>query len=369
MGRLSNNIFLIAGEKSGDLYGGELIEKMLKVDSKLQINFWGGNCMHKAGGNLLQHYKHYNFMGLDEVLLNLVTLKKKLNLCKSHILTYKPKVIILIDFPGFNLRMAKFSKNRGIKVIYFIPPKVWAWNNKRIFQLKKYVDYTFSILPFEVEYYKKYDVKIFYFGNPLVSIIKKYNFIEIKNDFKYDNIISLLPGSRFSEISYSISVFKKIINSMPKSLFYVGTVSNISNSVYSPIESFPNVRFFVDRTYDVVRASKVSVVVSGTATLEVALLNVPQIVVYKTSFISYLFAKMVLRIKYISLVNLILNKLVVKEFIQGNFNHLLVAKEMNKILNNKAYVNQIKNGYKKIKNLLGNENVISKITEHIINVI
>lgn len=368
MDRLSNNIFLIAGEKSGDLYGGELIKQMFKVNSNLQINCWGGDFMQKAGGNLLQHYKHFNFMGLDEVLLNLVTLKKKLNLCKSHILNYKPRVIILIDFPGFNLRIAKFSKKRGIKVIYFIPPKVWAWNNKRIFQLKKYVDYTFSILPFEVEHYKKYDVNIYYFGNPLVSIIKKYNFIEIKNDFKHDNIISLLPGSRLSEISYSISIFKKIITSMPKSLFYIGIVSNVPNSVYSPIESFSNVRFFVDRTYDVVRASKVAVVVSGTATLEVALLNVPQIVVYKTSFISYLFAKMVLRIKYISLVNLILNKLVVKEFIQGKFNPLLVSKEINKILNNKDYVNQIKNGYRKIKNLLGNENVISKITEHIMNV-
>ena len=366
MDQISNNIFLIAGEKSGDLYGGKLIEQMLKIKPNLEINFWGGDLMRKAGGNLLQHYKTYNFMGIDDVLKNIFSIKKKINLCKTHIMNYKPKTIILIDFPGFNLRIAKFSKIKGIKVVYFIPPKVWAWNSKRIFQIKKYVDFTFSILPFEVPYYKKYNVDILYYGNPLASIVENFNFMKIKKDVNFDHVISLLPGSRVSEISNSISVFKNIVNLMPKSLFYVASVSHVPSSIYSPIKRFSNVRLLEDRTYDIVKASNVSVVVSGTASLEVALLNVPQIVVYKTSLLSYLIGKMVLKIKYISLVNLILNKGLVKEFIQGDFNPKLVLNEIKKIINNKQYVNRIKDGYKEIKNLLGDKNVIPKIATSIL---
>jgi len=366
MDQSRSNIFLIVGEKSGDLYGGQLIKELLKKKSNLKINFWGGYSMQQAGGNLLQHYKEYNFMGLDEVLKNLITIQKKMNLCKQHILETKPNIIILIDFPGFNMRIAKFSKKNGIKVIYFIPPKVWAWNAKRMIKIKKYVDLTFSILPFELSYFKKHNINIFYYGNPLTKIIDSHNFIEIKKNKNYQDVVSLLPGSRISEISRSIVIFKELIKSMPKFMFYVAAVDNVPESIYSSLQNLPNVKIYNNRTYDIVKSSKVAVVVSGTASLEVALLNVPQIVVYKTSYFTYLIAKMVLKIKYISLVNLILSKSLVKEFIQQNFNFLLISNEIVKIVDDNNYTNKIKKGYKELRNILGSGDPITQIASSII---
>jgi len=360
-----NNFFLIAGEKSGDLYGSKLIKELLNINPNAIINYWGGDMMKEAGGNLLQHYRSYNFMGFYEVIKNLNLFLNKINLFKKHLDDIKPSVVILIDFPGFNLRLAKYCKKKGIKVIYLIPPKVWAWNTKRIYQIKKYVDITFSILPFEVDFFKKYDLKIFYYGNPLYSIVDRYKFNKILYKSNFKNIISLLPGSRAAEVSNSIPIFKKIINSMPENLFFVSCVDHIDKSFYHPIKNLKNVKLIFSRTYDMIKQSDVSVTFSGTASLEVALLNVPQMVVYKTSFITYLIARMVVKIKYISLVNLILKKPLIKEFIQKDFNSKTVKKEIIKILSDNNYNKRIKNGYKEILRVLNKKNVISKIALHI----
>ena len=365
MAHRANNFFLIAGEKSGDLYGSKLIKELLYINPNAVINFWGGDMMKEAGGNLLQHYRSYNFMGFYEVIKNFHIFLNKINLIKKHLDDTKPSVVILIDFPGFNLRLAKYCKRKGIKVIYFIPPKVWAWNSKRIYQIKKYVDITFSILPFEVDFYKKYNLKIFYYGSPLYSIIDEYKFKKIEFKSNYKNTISLLPGSRVSEVSNSIPIFKEIICSMPDNLFFVSYVDHIDSTLYKPIKNLKNVKLITGRTYDLVKQSDVAVTVSGTASLEVALLNIPQIVVYKTSYLSYLIGKMLLKINYISLVNLILNKQLIKELIQNDFNPKKVKGEINRILSNNDYNNKIKNGYKEIIRVLNKRNVISKIASHI----
>ncbi len=360
-----NNFFLIAGEKSGDLYGSKLIEELLNINSKAIINYWGGDMMKEAGGNLLQHYRSYNFMGFYEVFKNLNLFLNKINLFKKHLNDIKPGVVILIDFPGLNLRFAKYCKIKGMKVIYLIPPKVWAWNTNRIYQIKKYVDVTFSILPFEVDFFKKYGLKIFYYGNPLYSIIDCYKFNKIPYKSNFENTISLLPGSRVAEVNNSIPIFKKIINSMPDNLFFVSCVDHFEKSIYDPLKYLKNVKLIFGRTYDMIKQSDVTVTVSGTASLEVALLNIPQMVVYKTSFLTYLIAKMVVKVKYISLVNLILNKPLIKEFIQKDFNSKTVKDEIIKILSDNDYNKKIKKGYKEISRLLNKKNVISKIALHI----
>ncbi len=365
MDQSANKFFLIAGEKSGDLYGGKLIKEILNINPNAIINYWGGDKMKKAGGKLLQHYRSYNFMGFYEVIKNFHIFLNKINLFKKHLDETKPSVVILIDFPGFNLRLAKYCKKKGMKVIYLIPPKVWAWNTKRIYQIKKYVDITFSILPFEMDFYKNYNLKIFYYGNPLYSIIDEHKFKIIEFKSNYKNTISLLPGSRVSEVYNSIPIFKKIICSMPDNLFFVSYVDHIDSKLYEPIKNLKNVKLITGRTYDLVKQSDVTVTVSGTASLEVALLNVPQIVVYKTSYITYLIARMLVKVKYISLVNLILNKPLIKEFIQKDFNSKTVKKEIIKIVSDNSYNKRIKNGYKEIIRTLNKRNVISKIASHI----
>jgi len=365
MGQRENKFFLIAGEKSGDLYGSKLIKELLQINPNAIINYWGGDMMKNAGGKLLQHYRYYNFMGFYEVIKNFKIFLDKISLFKKHLDDIKPDVVILIDFPGFNLRFAKYCKKKGMKVIYFIPPKVWAWNTKRVYQIKKYVDITFSILPFEIDFYKKYNLKIFYYGNPLYSIIEEYKFKKIQYKSNFKNIISLLPGSRASEVSNSIPIFKKIIYLMPDNLFFVSCVDHIEKSFYDPIKNLKNVKLIFGQTYDLVKQSDVVVAVSGTASLEVALLNVPQIVVYKTSYLSYIIAKMVLKINHISLVNLILKKRLIQEFIQNDFNPKKVKEEINKILSDNNYTKKIKNGYRDISRMLNKRNVISKIASHI----
>ena len=361
MAKNKSDVFIICGERSGDLHGSQIVKKLLSEKPNLKIHCWGGELMEKAGATVLENYRTYNIMGFIEVLFKLNHIYKKISLCKSHIIDYNPKVILLIDFPGFNLKIAKFSKINGFKVHYFIPPKAWAWNKIRAKTMSRYVDKIYSILPFEVDFFRKYNCNISYVGNPLISQISEKR--KDKNNFT--NTISLLPGSRESELKYSLPIFKKIIEELKGYDFKVCGVNNLNKQLYSDINKFNNVTLFFDKTYDVVSSSNISIVMSGTASLEVSLLNIPQIVVYKASWISYLIAKIMVKIKYISLVNLILNKRVVPELIQNDFNHNNVIFEINK-MNNKLITSSMLNDYSLIRKKIGNkisENEVYKILE------
>ena len=361
MEKNNSDIFIICGERSGDLHGSHLIKKLLNENSSLKIHCWGGEMMQKAGGILLEDYKNYNLMGFWEVLKGLRFIYKKIDLCKKHILKYKPKLIVLIDFPGFNMRIAKFSHNNGFKVHYFIPPKAWAWNRSRAVNLSKYVNKIYSILPFEIDFFRKYNCNIEYVGNPITQYIPK----DLVNKKNNENIISLLPGSRNSELKYSVPIFKQLIEVSKDYIFKVCAVDNVDQKLYNDFKNYDNVEIVNDDTYRVVALSKLSIVMSGTASLEVAYTGIPHVVVYKTSFLSFFIAKLLINVKFISLVNLILNKKLVNELIQNDFNHNNLLKEI-KHLEDSNSLDKFLSGYKKLREVVGNKNALDKVKENII---
>ena len=361
MEKSKSDVFIICGERSGDLHGSHLIKELLSFNPDMKIHFWGGELMEKAGGVLLENYKNYNLMGFWEVITRVGFIYKKLELCKEHILKYNPSIILLIDFPGFNMRIAKFSKRNGFKVHYYIPPKVWAWNRKRAYKLSKYSDKIYSILPFEVNFFRKYNCNIKYVGNPIVQYLNKKS-ADIKRN---KNIISLLPGSRNSELKYSVPIFKKIIEKLSEYKFKVCAVDNVDQKFYREFNNFSNAELVYDNTYKVVSSSKLSIVMSGTASLEVAFTETPQVVVYKTSKISFLIARFLVKVKYISLVNLILNKRLVKELIQNDFNHVNLLKEINS-LEESINVAKIQSGYKTLKEVVGTNHSAELVRKGII---
>ena len=361
MVKTKSDIFIVCGERSGDLHGSHLVKKLLSKNPNLNIHCWGGELMRNSGATLLQDYKAYSTMGFIEVLSKLRFFYRKLQLCKEHILHYKPKIILLIDFPGFNLRIAKFSKNNGFNVHYFIAPKAWAWDNNRASTLSKYVDKVYSILPFEINFFKNYKCNIKYVGNPLTSYIN----IDYKKEKGIKKVISLLPGSRESELKHSIPIFRDIIIELKDYQFLICGVDNINKDFYSCFENLDNVTLFFGKTYEAVSKSDLSVVMSGTASLEVSLLNIPHCVVYKTSYFSYLIGRMLIKTKYISLVNLILDNNIVNEFIQGNFNKHNIITEINKLYE-KENRQWIFNEYSKIRKKIGKKNTAEEVSDSLL---
>ena len=358
----NSDLFIICGEKSGDNYGSEIISYLLKKDKNLRIHCWGGVEMKKSGGIVLEDYRNYNVIGFIEVLLNIITLYKKLKKCKEHILKYNPKKILLIDFPGFNLRIAKFAKENGFNVEYYIPPKAWAWNSSRAIYLKKNVDRIYSIIPFEKNFFRKYDCKIDYVGNPLINKINNHNKTNLSSKGK--NIISLLPGSRVSEIKKSLPIFNKLVNILKNKSFIICGVNNVPKKLYNKIILNKNVKIYYDDTYNAIQSSESSIVMSGTASLEVALLNKPHIVVYKTSQITAFIGLSIIKVKFISLVNLILNKPLVKELIQDEFNCNNLIKELKDIESEKRK-REFKNSFKNLRSILGNIDATKNVSEKI----
>jgi lipid-A-disaccharide synthase len=363
--------YILAGERSGDLHGSNLIGELKRIESDAQIRCWGGDLMKDAGGDLAMHYKDTAFMGIWETVVNAGKILKHLNFCKKDLLEFKPDVLILIDYPGFNLHMAKFAKQHGIKVIYYISPKIWAWNSGRIQHIKSYVDLMLVVLPFEKEFYQKYDYQVEYVGNPVYDTVKAHqvsiDFFE-KNNLPDDKtIVALLPGSRQQEIEEMLPVFCETAIFYSDYYFVLAGVSNIDPGLYAPASSISNIKVVYEQAYDILAYSDAAVVASGTATLETALWDVPQIVVYKTSSLTYMFAKIFVKVKYISLVNLIADKEVVKELIQHDFKVEYVAKELNEILTNKERRHFIISEYARIKERLKEGNASSlaakKITE------
>ncbi len=327
--------YLIAGEASGDLHGANLIKNLKLLDHQADFRFFGGDLMKEQSGTLVKHYADMAFMGFLEVVLNLRIILKNLKDCKKDIESYTPDVLILIDFPGFNLKIAAFAKANNIKVCYYISPKVWAWNQKRVLKIKKVVDKMFCILPFEVAFYKQWGMEVDYVGNPLLDAVKGFspqqNFREI-NQLSAKKIIALLPGSRKQEISNILPEMLSVIPKFKDYQFVIAGAPTFNIAYYLTYTNNQNIPIIFSQTYDLLIHADAALVTSGTATLETALFNVPQVVLYKGNPISINIARMLVKIRFISLVNLILDKQAVEELIQEDCNPTKIAGELTSIL-------------------------------------
>lgn len=315
--------YLVAGEASGDLHGANLMKALKDEDANAEFRYFGGDKMKAEGGELIKHYAEMAFMGFTEVVLNLQTILRNMKACKRDILLYKPDVLILIDFPGFNLKIARFAKENGIKVCYYISPKVWAWNQKRVLKIKRDVDKMFCILPFEVSFYKKWGMAVDYVGNPLLDekalFVTNPDFRQ-KNELSEGEIIALLPGSRKQEIQRLLPDMLSVTEEFPDHQFVVAAAPGILTAYYQQFIGSKNVKLVFGQTYDLLNIAAAAVVASGTATLETALFKVPQVVVYRGGTISIAIARMLVKIRFISLVNLIMDREVVTELIQEDCN-------------------------------------------------
>ena len=350
--------YIIAGEASGDLHGSNLIKEVIKKDPRAVIRGWGGELMQSAGAQIVKHYKDLAFMGFAEVVKNLPTIMKNFSFCKKDISSFGPDVLVLIDYPGFNLRMAKWAKQNGLKVIYYISPQVWAWKENRVQDIKKYVDKMLVILPFEKEFYQKWNYPVVYVGHPLVQVIN--DFVEQKNTTEQitpvsaKGTIALLPGSRKQEISRKLPIMLSVCKHFPEHNFTVAIAPGMESNFYQPfLAPYKNVKTVVGRTYDLLYNAKAALVTSGTATLETALFGVPQVICYKGNSISYAIAKRLVKIKFIGLVNLIMGKEVVKELIQDELNEQNLKNELGKILNSSSGKARIQKDYDDLRKLLG----------------
>jgi lipid-A-disaccharide synthase len=349
--------YFISGERSGDLHASNLIRSIKSLDSNADFRGMGGDYSKKEGLVLCTHYEEVALMGFIEVVLGFRKVLKYLNIIKKDILTYQPDVLILVDYGGFNMKMAAFAKSHNMPVHYYIPPKVWAWNQKRAFKLKKITDKVYSILPFEPAFFEKFGVDAQYVGNPLLDEIAKFEphpFFHQKNELNYQPIIALLPGSRKQELNNMLSVMLDVVKKFPNAQFVIAGVSNLKQELYHPaIEA--GIKVVIDQTYDLLHHATAAIVTSGTATLETALFRVPQVVVYKTSSLSYVIAKRLIRVPFISLVNLIAEREVLKELIQNDFNVERLSQELNHILSNIQHKAGILDGYNEVKEKLGTQ--------------
>ena len=348
---------MIAGEASGDLHGSNLIKEIKKIDSHADIRCWGGNMMKKSGGALVKDYKELAFMGFIEVLKHLKTILRNLNFCKKDIEKFNPDVIVYIDYPGFNLRIARWAKKRGYRNHYYISPQIWAWNENRISLIKKNIDSLYVILPFEESYYKKkHNLKVNFVGHPLIENFKKQkttsNFYK-KNKVSVKNpLIALLPGSRKQEIKRMIKTLTKTSKKFLNYQFVLAGAPGIEINWYKKYLGDTNIIVVKNQTYDLLKVSKAAIVSSGTATLETAIIGTPQVVCYKTNFFTYQIAKRLVNLKFISLVNLISNKKIVEELIQKKFTVDNLSNALKKILYKKNR-NAIKKEYQKLISKLG----------------
>ena len=363
--------YIIAGEASGDLHGSNLMKAIKKKDSQAEFRFWGGDFMQKQGGTLVKHYRDLAFMGFLEVVQNLGTILGNIKYCKKDIEEYKPDVLILIDYPGFNLRIAKFAKSLGIKVIYYISPQLWAWKEGRVEIIKKYVDEMLVILPFEKDFYRKHEVDAHFVGHPLLDAIHDLPEIDAQK-FKLDNrlgdeeIIALLPGSRKQEIDKMLEVMLSVRPFFKEYQFVIAGAPSIEKDFYQRFTD-NQVHFVSNKTYDLLRCSKAALVTSGTATLETALLNVPEVVCYRGSQISYEIAKrLVKHIKYISLVNLIMDREVVTELIQKDLNTENLKKELSLILSGEKR-SQVLSDFAELRTKLGGHGASDEAAKLIVN--
>jgi len=355
--------YIIAGEASGDLHGSNLIRQLKKHDHSARVRCWGGDKMEQAGAELVKHYRDLAFMGFAEVAKNLGTILQNLKFCKQDILQFNPDALILIDYPGFNLRIARWAKQHGLKVIYYISPQVWAWKEDRVRSMKKNIDKMIVIIPFEKDYFKnKWNWNVEYVGHPLVEVIESYKSgVGSEESTKRNSpltthhspLIALLPGSRKQEIAKKLPIMLEVSRSFPDHQFVVAEAPSVEDEFYQNLaKGYSNVSAVKNQTYDLLMQARAALVTSGTATLETALFGVPEVVCYKGSSISYQIAKRVIKVKYISMVNLIMNKPVVKELIQHDLTVEKLKHELHELLTNEKRIAEMNKDYAELKKIL-----------------
>jgi lipid-A-disaccharide synthase len=363
--------YIIAGEASGDLHASNLIRALKKEDSEAEFRAWGGDLMAEQGAKIVKHYRNLAFMGLIEVLVNLRAIIKNIRFCKSDILNWQPDVLILVDYPGFNLRIAEFAHHQGIKVIYYISPKVWAWKKSRVYTIKKHVDKMLIILPFEKDFYAKYNYPVEYVGHPLLDAlpteIADNELFRKENGLNNKPIIAILPGSRKQEIKKMLEVMIEMIDDFTDYQFAIAGAPSIDDKLYQTILKDKKVVLIKDKTYQLLNASAAALVTSGTATLETALLGIPQVVCYKVNSITYHIGKQFVDVPYMSLVNLIMEKEVVKELLQDEFSVANLKIELSTILFDFGRREAIINDYKEMKSKLGKGGASTKAACEIVN--
>jgi len=361
--------YIIAGEASGDLHGSNLIKALREKDEKAKIRCWGGNLMEQAGATLVKHYRELAFMGFVEVAAHLNTILKNISFCKKDIAAYKPDVVVLIDYPGFNLRIAEWAHENDFKVCYFISPQVWAWKENRVKKIRRCVDKMMVILPFEKDFYKKWGYEVDYVGHPLADVVKKAKAGGPGAPISNEKIIALLPGSRKQEILKKLPAMLKMVEHFPEFSFVIAQAPHQEDSLYKNIISrFPdrNILSVKDRTYDLLQQAEAALVTSGTATLETALFGLPQVVCYTANPVSYLLAKNFIKVNYISLVNLILDKKAVPELIQSDLNEKKLYHALSSILQGEKRIQQLKD-YKKLQEILDEGGASEKAASSIIH--
>jgi lipid-A-disaccharide synthase len=351
--------YIIAGESSGDLHASNLMKEISKKDKDAQYRCWGGDRMQEAGGDIVKHYRDLAFMGFIKVLLNIRTILANLRLCRRDIENYKPDVVILVDYPGFNLRIAKFAKNAGFRVFYYISPQVWAWKKSRVRKIKEYVDRMFVILPFEKDFYRKYGCEVDFVGHPLLDSIPGKDESPGRKAFLDNNglddgpFIALLPGSRKQEIHTMLNTMLKLVPDYPDHHFIIAGESSISKEFYDKIIGDTRAHVVYKQLHNLLYNAEAALVTSGTATLETALTGTPQVVCYKASALSYIIARMIVDVEHISLVNLIMEKEVVKELVQFGFTPSRLKKELDRLLYDQSYRYELQRNYAELSDRLG----------------
>lgn len=364
MNTLENNqkrIYVICGERSGDLHTSNFLKAYKQQQPNVTFRGIGGELSEGEGLSLLFHYKEISYMGFFEVAKNILSLFQHIDRTKKDILAFKPDAILLVDFSGYNMRIAAFCKEHNIKVFYYIAPKVWAWNTKRAYKIKKVVDHMMVILPFEKDFFKKFDYEVSYVGNPLNDAVNQFvldeNYVVHKKWSNDKPIVAILPGSRYQEVKMILSNMVEIVPLNPNIQFVIAGVNNLDKSLYEPYLNLPNIDIVFNETYHLLSHARAAVVTSGTATLETALFRVPQVVCYKMSNITYQIAKRLIKVPYISLVNLIANKLLVKELIQETCNAKEINLELQQLVKVGDYRSKMLSGYDELIQLVGNEKV------------
>jgi len=348
--------YLIAGERSGDTHAAHLLRELKAQDPAADFRYWGGDQMEAEGGHLVRHYRELAVMGFWETATSLLKFRGFLKQCQADILAYRPDVLLLVDYGGFNLRMAAWAKAQGITVFYYISPKIWAWNQSRVEKIKVVVDKMFVILPFEEEFYQRFDYKVDYIGNPTADEVTSFRpnpeFMAQHGLDPNRQIIAVLPGSRKQEIEEMLHEMLAVLPAFQEYQFVVAGVSNLDRGYYQHFER-NGIKLVFDQAFDLLSRASAALVTSGTATLETALFNVPQVVCYRTSGLTYLIGKAVIKVPYISLVNLIVGRAVVAEFIQGGFTARNLLDELKRLLTDQAYIAQQRAGYAELREKLG----------------
>jgi lipid-A-disaccharide synthase len=356
--------YIIAGEASGDLHASNLMREIRRLDPDATFRCWGGDLMEEQGGEIVKHFRDLAFMGFWEVFINLRTILGNFKFCEKDMLRFKPDVVILVDYPGFNLRMAEFASKNNLKVFYYISPQLWAWRSSRVKKIRKYVDKMFVILPFEKDFYKDHNYDVEFVGHPLLDVLQKDNNLT-REDFLSRNslpgkpVIALLPGSRRQEIKIMLGIMLQVIPDFPDYQFVVAAAPSVPEEFYRQIIRNTSAGIVFGQTRELLRFSEAALVTSGTATLETALLGIPEVVCYKGNFFSYLIAKQIVHVAFISLVNLIMGREVVKELIQGDLTRENLASELKLILKPEKRA-VLQNEYSQLRQKLGGEGASRK---------